>query len=557
MSSLQRGDILSSKLVMCTLLPREGEKAVLTINVSFIPLFRPSSAHPSYFHVCQKYSFYQRSTTMAPARPKDGLFAEHTSEVSPEPSSTDTEAVLKKAYRKADIRLLLWYSVVYTILKTESHNIANARIMNIEAGTDIKHQLGDLTSEQWAMTQSLYHYPFILFEPLSALLMKRFTPRKWMSRIILTWGIISMCRASTQNFGGIAACQFFLGVAEAGFLPGVLYHLSFWYPAARLPLRIAFLYGFSHLSGAITGLLAFGISYLNGKGGLAGWRYLFLIEGAPSVLCGTVSFFILPDYPKEARFLTEVERTKVLDNLPETQPSSDDTTWNWQQVKGVFLDATTYTFLLIWICHDIGAKGVTTVLPNVIYQLGLTGTAPTQLMTMPPYIIGAVGLMLVAWLIRRNKLKPWVAAISLELFACICFIVLITVRHPIIKYIFIILAMVSSMGIYPILWPERIRITYGTTSAALSIGITGAAAEMHGVVGPQVYQDKFGPTYRVSFIVSIGLSSVAIVGMAVTWIIIRRRDKSVVAVKEQELERAESAETSDAEVKSQKDVANA
>lgn len=132
---------------------------------------------------------------------------------------------------------------------------------------------------------------------------------------------------------------------------------------------------------------------------------------------------------------------------------------------------------------------------------------------------------------------------GLEAFACICYIVLITVDVPIVKYIFVTLALSCSISIYPIIWPERIRAAHGTTAAALAIGLTNvslfvttlestglmfqqAAAQLQGIVGPQVYQPKFGPRYRVSFSCSIGLLAGAIASIAATWYLVARKDRS-------------------------------
>ena len=281
---------------------------------------------------------------------KDSPPEVHVSSFSSDPSeAVEDGVILKTSYRKVDLRLLTSYATVAMLMKIESHNITNAAIMNIEQGTDIKHQLGGLSSEQWALILSVYDYPHLIFEPISTLLLKRFTPRTWMSRIMLSWGIISMCHGAAQNFGGLLACRCFLGLAEARFHSGVLFHLSFWFPTERMPMRIAILFAFAQLAGAASGLLAFAISYLNGKSGLAGWRYLFILEGAPAVICGMFAIFFLPNYPEDVKFLTEQERRAVLRNLPKTQPSSGDKTWSWQQMKGFLKDVTTYTFLGIWV----------------------------------------------------------------------------------------------------------------------------------------------------------------------------------------------------------------
>lgn len=92
--------------------------------------------------------------------------------------------------------------------------------MNLEQGTGIKKQLGNLSSSQWAWALSIFYYPYMFFEPFATLMLKHFSPSVWMGRIMLTWGIISMCQGATQNYAGILACRFFLGAAEAGFYPG-------------------------------------------------------------------------------------------------------------------------------------------------------------------------------------------------------------------------------------------------------------------------------------------------------------------------------------------------
>lgn len=149
-----------------------------------------------------------------------------TSPVIRSPSSLSTAEPehdgLRSAHRKVDRRLVLWYSFVYLIMRIHVSNISNTAIINLEEGDGIKAQLGNLTSQQWAWVLSVFYYPYMLLEPLATLALKRFTPRLWMSRIMVTWGLISMCQGATVNYAGIMACRFFLGAAEAGFYPGVL-----------------------------------------------------------------------------------------------------------------------------------------------------------------------------------------------------------------------------------------------------------------------------------------------------------------------------------------------
>ncbi|KAF4912802.1 MFS transporter prlL [Colletotrichum viniferum] len=378
--------------------------------------------------------------------------------------SEEEKPILRIAHRKIDRRLLLWYSFVYLIMRIHVSKISNAAIINLEEGTGIRKQLGNLSSSQWAWALSIFYYPYMVFEPLATLALKRFSPSIWMSRIMITWG-------ASQNYAGILACRFFLGLAEAGFYPGVLYHLSFWYPTQKLPLRIGFFYACGMFSGTISGLLAHAISFMNGVGGLAGWRWLFILEGIPAIL-----------YPETSSFLTESERDTVLADLPEQAPTMKAKTINFEQVKELFRSSTFIPFLMIWITHGIGGWGISFVLPTVIYELGISNTAISQVMTMPPFTLVFVILLSLAFLVHTRRLNPWVAGLGLEAAQIVCYVLLITVKHPNAKYIFVMIATAASPSFFAIIWPERIRAANGTTTAGLAIDPTNASCQLMGIV---------------------------------------------------------------------------
>ncbi|KAL7917147.1 high-affinity nicotinic acid transporter [Trichoderma austrokoningii] len=436
-----------------------------------------------------------------------------------------TDDAAKRARRKVDTRLLLWYSFVYLIMKIHVGNITNTAIMNLEDGHDIRTQLGHLSSQQWAWVLSIFYYPYLFFEPVATLALKRFNPNIWMCRIMITWGIVSMCQAATKNYAGILACRFFLGLAEAGFYPGAIYHFSFWYPPERLPLRVSFFFASGMFSGTISGLLAYGISFMDGAGGLAGWRWMFILEGLPIIFCGIYTYFYLPNYPQIATFLTSDEKRALLTNLPEDSPTMRGSTWDWNQVKDMLRNPTFVPFLVIWAAHGIGGYGITFILPSVVYELGISNTAIAQLMTMPPYTLVFIILMSIAYLIHTKRVSAWVAALGVELLQIICYILLITVKAPIAKYVFILVGVAGTHSLFPVLWSERIRNTRGTTAAGMAIGMTNAAAQLQGIGGPQIYQLKFGPAYHTSYFCSIGLLSLSLISIAGCWFLVSKADR--------------------------------
>lgn len=143
-------------------------------------------------------------------------------------------------------------------------------------------------------------------------------------------------------------------------------------------------------------------------------------------------------------------------------------------------------------------------------------------MTMPAYIVGSASLLAVAYLIQKKRLKSWVVSITAESLACACYIALVVVRSSLVKYLLVAFAAMLSFVLIPGLWSERIRASHGSTSAGLAIGVTSAASGLHGILGPQLYQSSFGPTYMASFSVAAGLACLANVCIVIMWAILSK-----------------------------------
>ena len=288
----------------------------------------------------------------------------------------------EKIMRKIDFWLVGFYSMVYIFRVIDSSNYSNAAIINLEHGTGIKKEL-HLNPSQWAWTLSIFSYSYLIFEPTNTLLLKTFKPSRWMFVLILTWGICACSASAVQSFQGMMCVRFAIGMAEAGFYPAVLFHMDFWYKPAELRWRIALFYSVGQLSSALSGLLAYAIGFMDGLGGLAGWRWLFLLEGLPAIILSAVALFGLPDYPETARMLSGEERAFVVKRLSASaRPLGERGPWDWASLKTLFQNPTVYTFSTYWLAHGIGGFGVAYALPTVIYQLGFTTTSKSQLMNI-------------------------------------------------------------------------------------------------------------------------------------------------------------------------------
>jgi hypothetical protein len=173
------------------------------------------------------------------------------------------------------------------------------------------------------------------------------------------------------------------------------------------------------------------------------------------------TFFYLPNYPPTAKFLNEEECGAILADLSEQAPNMSAKTFNMDQIKDMFKSATFVPFLMIWITHGIGECGISFVLPTVIYELGISNTAMSQVLAIPTFVLVFLILYGLAYFIHKKRLSPWVAGLGVEIVQIICYILLITVKQPVAKYIFVMVATAASQSFFAIIWPERIRAARG------------------------------------------------------------------------------------------------
>lgn len=197
---------------------------------------------------------------------------------------------------------------------------------------------------------------YVLFEIPSNLIIARVRPSLYLCGLTVLFGGVAACMAATHNWGQLAAVRFCLGIAEAGFSPGVTFYLSSWYKKHELAKRFSIYYTATAVSGAFSGLLAGVITqYMNGTGGLAGWRWLFLLEGVASSVAGIIVYFlgVLPDYPATTKWLSEEERILAAqrlayDGIGHTQGAVKHV-GEWEACMMVFRDWRSWVFVVLYM----------------------------------------------------------------------------------------------------------------------------------------------------------------------------------------------------------------
>ncbi|PLB52342.1 MFS general substrate transporter [Aspergillus steynii IBT 23096] len=309
-------------------------------------------------------------------------------------SDEETKALEKRLVRKIDLHLIssLFLLFIFNIL--DRSNIANARLGGMQ------EDLG-LSDTQYQTAVAIMFVGYLLGQVPSNILLTRLKPSRYLPTAIFIWGGISLCMAATKNFAGVMCVRVFLGFAESPFFPGALLLISSWYKPSEIAVRVAIVYCGNTIANGFGGMLAAGImSGLDGKGNLAGWRWLFIIEGAGTMVAGALAVALLPDFPRsgQRKWLNEQEQRFAEWRL--ARAANDEVDENGSVKEGLrdaVTDPKAWLLILIQVCQ-LSSQTWTYFFPTIVKTLGFNNMM-TLLITAPVYVFGfitALGNSLIA-----------------------------------------------------------------------------------------------------------------------------------------------------------------
>jgi sugar phosphate permease len=317
-------------------------------------------------------------------------------------SNSEKQNVLNRAriLRKIDWQLLPFVTLFYLLSFLDRSNVGNAKVAGM--ATDLK-----LTGFRYNIAAAVFFIPYSFAEVPSNIALKLFRPSRWLPSIMVAWGIVMTLMCLVKSYQSLVVARVFLGLAEAGLFPGINYYICLWYPRSERSKRIAIFFSAASVSGAFGGLLAYGIERMEGVGGLHGWQWIFCLEGIATVLVAILSFFYMHDYPATAKFLTEPERLCIIDILKQDSnnlSSRFDTEFVWQAIK----DYRTYVQILIYSGLLVPGYAIALFSPTIINELGYSA-ANAQLLTVPPFVIGGIGTIIVGiYSDKHNTRGPYI-----------------------------------------------------------------------------------------------------------------------------------------------------
>jgi len=393
----------------------------------------------------------------------------------------------RKLLWKLDWHLVPFLALLYLLSFLDRTNIGNARLAGLEKDLGM-----DPKSLDYNVALAIFFPFYVAAEIPSNMMMKRTSPSLWLCIIMVAWGVCMTLMGIVTNYAGLLVVRCALGIAEGGLFPGVTFYITMWYRRHECGLRMALFFSAATAAGAFGGLLARGISEMDGIGNKPGWAWIFIIEGLLTLLVAAFAKWAIYDYPSTANFLTTEERVEVESRLKLDRTSLADE-YHSKYLFHALKDWKIWVHMFITIGIYTPLYSFSLFLPTIIKAMGYTSNE-SQLMSVPPYVVACLCTIAGGYFADRTK-KRGVFMIGFCVVALIGYSMLIATDAPKVQYAGVFFA---ACGIYPnvpmgVAWNGN--NIGGSTKRAVGIAMHVGFGNLGGAIAGFCYRSKDGPRY--------------------------------------------------------------
>ena len=384
-------------------------------------------------------------------------------------SVTEDDVYNKVAWRTIPL-LFLCYIAAYL----DRVNVGFAKLQ-------MQADVVDISDSVFGLGAGIFFLGYFIFEVPSNVLMEKVGARLWIARIMITWGIISSAMIFVNSKWIFYGLRLLLGLAEAGFFPGIILYLTYWFPSRRRGRAVALFMLAIALTGVIGGPLSGWIlQACNGVAGLRGWQMLFLLEGIPSILLGLLIPFLLANGVRSARWLNDEERQLLEENLKAEEAHKEHL-----PLLRVFFDPKLLLFSLVYFCCVMGLYGTGFWIPQLIKNTGVKDPLTVGLLTAIPYGFGAIAMLVFGRSSDRYGERRWHFAVASILGAVGIVISNLFRQNTLVAMIGLTLATIGILAAFPVFWPMPTAVLAGTAAAA-GIAWINSLGNLAGFFGPSI-----------------------------------------------------------------------
>lgn len=377
----------------------------------------------------------------------------------------------RRAYRRVTWRLIPFLFACYVAAYLDRVNVGFAKLQ----------MLADLQMSETAygIGAGIFFIGYFLFEVPSNLILHRTGARAWIARIMVTWGLLSAATMWVTSATAFYALRFLLGIAEAGFFPGIVLYLTQWYPAPRRARIMALFMTAIAISGVIGGPVSGWIlSEMAGKNGWAGWQWLYLLEGIPAVLLGVATYFYLDDSIEGARWLPDDEKAVLRAQL-RADPAGEEHV----SVMATLRDSRVVLLAALYFCSILGLYGLAFWMPQLIRTLGVAEPWRVGMLSAIPYGVATVAMVLAGQSSDRRGERRW-HLVGSALIGALGLVGAAWFRtEPVAGMIAFSVAAAGILSLPPLFWTIPTTLLRGV-SAAAGIAAINSVGNLSGFVSP-------------------------------------------------------------------------
>ncbi|KAI8443353.1 major facilitator superfamily domain-containing protein, partial [Phakopsora pachyrhizi] len=410
------------------------------------------------------------------------------------------------------IRIIPIVAMFYLLSFLDRSNLGNARVAGLQ------NTLG-ITDHQYSVALTVTYIPYIAAEMPANLLLKKIGPNIFLPTIVTLWGLITTMEGFVKSYGGLIAARFFLGLVEGGMFPALVLYLSSFYTRHELQLRIALFFSAASLSGAFSGLLAFALIRLDGKAGLAGWSWIFIVEGLFTILWGLLSFYIFPGAVETHRFLTPDQKTILKDRIlrDRSKVFVEDEEFSWGEVLRSIKSPHVILNVISLFLSGIAIHSLAYFQPTIIRGLGYSPSR-TQLLSVPPFAVAFFVVLVLAYVSDHFSARGLTASFSgfIGMIGFLMFYVS-KAEQTSIKYGSLFLSIAGVYSTIPPLTAWQSNNSEGHYRRATSIALAFIATNAGGIVSTWLFPKSQHPEYRPGTIVnltsSLGITVISLINL--------------------------------------------
>ena len=394
----------------------------------------------------------------------------------PQTSENFSEAAQKELMNRVTWRLIPLLFCCYIIAYIDRINVGFAKLQLQDA---LKVDPAIFNSV-YGLGAGLFFVGYFLFEVPSNLILHRVGARIWIARIMVVWGLVSVSFMFTNSVTTFYALRFLLGAAEAGFFPGVILYITYWYPPAERARMIALFATGAIVAGVVGSPLSGALLGMDGIAGLGGWQWLFLLEGLPAVVLGFVVWFMLPDKPDNARWLNNREKAWI--NGRVAAAARENAGARDHDLFACFTSPIVWLLCLIYFLRNVGTYGYEMWLPTMVKNVTKSSDIAVGFINGVPYLVAGVVMYLVGrHSDKTGERRGHMAAGAIV--ATIGFAMAATAKNVVIAILGLVLAFAGSKASLPPFWALSTQFLKGTAAAG-GIALINSVGNLGGLVGP-------------------------------------------------------------------------